>query len=217
MGCGTFRSYGLGEPSDLMTADPQNIQAILANKYNDFGFGTERVDIVELSLAASTRTAEDEKFATAMGFAQDYVTWRIHLGNSGGSSGPSNSMKCPVIDKFILLDALVAETRDSVKLCDQILHILLAGRDTASSMLSGIILLLSRHPEEYQKFRGAIVNAFGTETKPTQELTFSSLKSCKELTHVFHEVLMLYPLVSLNARPVVRDTYLPMGAGANPK
>lgn len=115
--------------------------------------------------------------------------------------------------KFVLLDALVAETRDPIELRDQTLHILLAGRDTTSSLLGWTILLLARHPEIYSCLRQVVIDQFGTETRPTNEPNFASLKACKELTHVLHEILRLYPLVPLNGRLATKNTILPRGGG----
>jgi len=119
--------------------------------------------------------------------------------------------------KFVLLDALVAETRDPIELRDQALHVLLAGRDTTSALLGWTILLLARHPEIYASLRNTVLSTFGSETKPLTEPSFASLKACKELTHVLYEVLRLYPIVPLNGRGAVRNTVLPTGGGKGPE
>ncbi|CZT00411.1 related to n-alkane-inducible cytochrome P450 [Rhynchosporium agropyri] len=119
--------------------------------------------------------------------------------------------------KFVLLDALVAETRDPIELRDQALHVLLAGRDTTSALLGWSILLLSRHPEIYASLRSIIISVFGTSSNPLAEPSFASLKACKELTHLLYEVLRLYPLVPINGRLAIRDTVLPTGSGKDGK
>ncbi|CZT45666.1 related to n-alkane-inducible cytochrome P450 [Rhynchosporium secalis] len=108
--------------------------------------------------------------------------------------------------KFVLLDALVAETRDPIELRDQALHVLLAGRDTTSALLGWSILLLSRHPEIYASLRSIVISVFGTSSNPLVEPSFASLKACKELTHLLYEVLRLCPLVPINGRLAIRDT-----------
>ncbi|KAH7354752.1 cytochrome P450 alkane hydroxylase-like protein [Rhexocercosporidium sp. MPI-PUGE-AT-0058] len=119
--------------------------------------------------------------------------------------------------KFILLDALLAETRDPIELRDQALHVLLAGRDTTAALLGWTILLLARHPEIYSSLRQTVLSTFGTETQPLTEPSFASLKSCKELTHLLYEVLRLYPLVPVNGRLAIRNTVLPTGGGKDGK
>jgi len=330
LNCGTFRTYEPFNASNILTADPQNIQAILATKFHDFDFGPERVinfsamlgdgiftaplqrwphfraqlkpqftrdqvsdleaadrhmqvmfralpdedqegwvqsvDIkpllyrytmdvsteflfgksvnsqttaihsLESSVTASKKAAEDQKFAEAMDFAQGYIADRMRLFgyfwlmNSKEFQEACKTVKDyadrfvaaaldpnhkPSTEKYVFLDALVAETRNPIELRDQVLQVLLAGRDSTASLLSWTVLLLSRDPAAYQKLREAIISNFGTESSPTQELTISSLRSCKELTHVIYESLRLYPLVPLNSRRAIRDTVLPTGGGPN--
>ncbi|KAG9237123.1 cytochrome P450 alkane hydroxylase-like protein [Amylocarpus encephaloides] len=115
--------------------------------------------------------------------------------------------------KYVLLEELAAETKDPVELRDQALHLLLAGRDTTSALLSWAITMLSRHPQEFQKLRQSIISQFGTADLPTEELTFASLKSCKDLVQFLHETLRLYPIVPMNCRRAIRNTTLPLGGG----
>ena len=187
---------------------------------------------------------EDMDFTEAMTSAQEYLFWRIRL-NALYWLANSKRFKhaCKVVkdfgdvfvrkaldqnykrapasagqeEKFVMLDAMVAETRDPIELRDQILHLLIAGRDTTSALLSWTILLLARHPEEFEKLREVVIRSFGTEEEPTQELAFASLKACKAITYVLYEAMRLYPLIPLNGRVALRDTFLPTGGGPDRK
>ncbi|EKD19071.1 hypothetical protein MBM_02308 [Drepanopeziza brunnea f. sp. 'multigermtubi' MB_m1] len=194
----------------------------------------------------SAEEQENLAFAKAMTDAQEYVVSRLHfrimayfpMSKAYKKScatvkamadrfvkravESSHERKEEPIDgekrKFVLLDALVAETKDPIELRDQTLHILLAGRDTTSSLLGWTILLLARHPEAFQKLRRAVMEQFGSETRPTtRELNFASLKACKEMTHVLYETLRLYPIVPINGRLATRNTVLPTGGGPDRK
>ena len=115
--------------------------------------------------------------------------------------------------KFVLLDELIKETRDPIELRDQLLHMLIAGRDTTAALFSWVFLLLARHPTIYNKLRREILNHFGdTEVHPA-DVDFGQLKSCSYLQHVIQETLRLYPSVPFNARICVQDTVLPTGGG----
>jgi cytochrome P450 len=48
--------------------------------------------------------------------------------------------------KYIILDALAQETRDSVVLRDQLLNVLLAGRDTTACLLSWTWFVVAARP-----------------------------------------------------------------------
>ena len=336
MGTNTYRIFGLFNNTLVTTAEPENVQAILATKFHDFNLGPLRRDnfhellgngiftadgkawshfrhqlrpqfsrdqVSDLEAAdrhlqilfkalpeentlgwiesanihpllfrftmdvsteflfgesvnsqstalyyqdsGNTKDLQEElDFAEAMSYAQEFIAWRTRLRALYLLPSPKKFKKaCKTVKdfadrfvrialnpdnkqpqvlagekpKYVLLNELVAETRDPVELRDQVLHNLLAGRDTTSALLCWTILLLARHPAEFQRLREAIVSQYGTEKAPTTELTFESLKACKELKNVLLETTRLYPLVPINAREAVRDTFLPTGGGPDRK
>ncbi len=115
-------------------------------------------------------------------------------------------------DKYVFLDALAAQTRDPIELRSQLLHILLAGRDSTASLLGWLFMCLSQDPARYQKLRDTIICEFGTFDCPS-EITFARLKNCKYLQHCNNEALRLYPIVPINQRYANKDTTLPRGGG----
>ena len=119
--------------------------------------------------------------------------------------------------KYNLLEALTEDTQDPQELSDQILGILLAGRDTTSTLLSWTVLLLSQHRRVFTKLRHIILLDFGTYGSSPDGITFESLKACHYLQYVLREVLRLYTVVPFNNRMAVRDTILPTGGGPDGK
>lgn len=115
-------------------------------------------------------------------------------------------------DKYIFLYELARETTNKITLRDQVLNILIAGRDTTASTLSWIFLELAKNPHIFHKLREAILNDFGTTS---ESISFESLKKCEYLRQVLNEGLRLYPVVPVNLRVAVRDTTLPRGGGPN--
>lgn len=110
-----------------------------------------------------------------------------------------------------LLSELVKETRDPIELRDQILGVLLAGRDTTAVLLSWTFAELATHPKFYSDLRSSILDTFGSdETKP---LTFASLKSHHPIQNLLNEVLRLHPVVPINNRICINNTILPVGGG----
>ncbi|KAH8674572.1 cytochrome P450 [Tricladium varicosporioides] len=148
---------------------------------------------------------------TVKDFTNHYV--QIFLNSEHKSVLPEPDQK----KKYVLLEELAKEIRDPVELRDQVMHIFLAGRDTTAATLGWTLALLARHPEETAKLRASILEHFGTEKSPKTELTFSSMKACKELTYVLYETLRLFPTVAMNARVALRDTILPTGGGSDGK
>ncbi|CAI5756716.1 unnamed protein product [Candida verbasci] len=111
--------------------------------------------------------------------------------------------------RYTILTELVKITRDRKVLKDEILSMLLAGRNTTSSSISFLIYELAQNPQIYQKLRNKILEAFGPEGKPT----FESLKRCEYLKNVVSEILRLYPTVPLNLKCATKKTTLPRGGG----
>ena len=118
----------------------------------------------------------------------------------------------PERDRYVFLDALIAQTRDPIELRSQALNILLAGRDTTASFLGWLFYVLVRNPEHFSKLRTAVVESFGTYNDST-EITYVALKNCQYLQHCLNETLRLYSVVPVNSRMAVKDTTIPRGGG----
>ncbi|OLN96112.1 Cytochrome P450 52A2 [Colletotrichum chlorophyti] len=119
----------------------------------------------------------------------------------------------PSTEKYSLLDTLVEQTRDKDELRDQILGLLLAGRDTTASLLSWMFLLLAQHPAVFQTLRESVLQDFGPFTETAEGIDFATLKGSKYLQFVLRETLRVYNAVPINFRKASRDTVLPRGGG----
>lgn len=110
---------------------------------------------------------------------------------------------------YTFLHELASYTRDPKVLRDQLVAVLLAGRDTTASTLSWTIYELARHPAVVTKLRAEILDVVG----PSRTPTYADLKSMRYLSHVMNETLRLYPVVPFNVRFSLRNTTLPRGGG----
>ncbi|KAL3441406.1 putative cytochrome P450 alkane hydroxylase [Aspergillus insuetus] len=119
--------------------------------------------------------------------------------------------------RYIFSNALAADTDEPKVLRDNMLNILLAGRDTTASLLSSTFFFLSRHPTVWSKLRQAIFDEFGDAQSPKKRISQSALKNIIYLRYTLNEVLRLLPPVPLNYRVATRDTFLPLGGGADGK
>lgn len=113
---------------------------------------------------------------------------------------------------YTFLHELASYTRDPKVLRDQLVAVLLAGRDTTAASLSWTIYELGRHPEVVRKLRREIMAVVGSEAEGATP-TYANLKDMKYLQHVMQEVLRLYPVVPFNVRFALQDTTLPRGGG----
>ncbi|KAF1979634.1 cytochrome P450 [Bimuria novae-zelandiae CBS 107.79] len=110
---------------------------------------------------------------------------------------------------YTFLHAIAGYTRDRKVLRDQLVSILLAGRDTTACTLTWAIYELSRQPDIIAKLRQEIIQQVGLERQPT----YQDLKDMKYLSHILNETLRLYPVVPYNVRIALQDTTLPVGGG----
>jgi len=94
-------------------------------------------------------------------------------------------------DGYTFLHELAGFTRDRKVLHDQLIAVLLAGRDTTACTLSWTIYELARFPEAVKKLRAEILATVGPDRAPT----YDDLKGMKYLQNVMNETLRLYPVV----------------------
>ncbi|PGH13014.1 hypothetical protein AJ80_06498 [Polytolypa hystricis UAMH7299] len=111
--------------------------------------------------------------------------------------------------KDTFLDALARFTRDPKVLRDQLVAVLLAGRDTTAATLAFCVFELSRHPSVVKKLRAEIFSVVGPNKKPS----YTDIKDMKYLNAVLNETMRLYPVVPFNVRHALKDTTLPTGGG----
>ncbi|KAL4906759.1 hypothetical protein BDW74DRAFT_189928, partial [Aspergillus multicolor] len=112
---------------------------------------------------------------------------------------------------FTFLHVLANYTRNPKTIRDQVVSVLLAGRDTTAATLSWAFYELSHYPAVYSKLRSEILDKVGSIRAPTYE----DLKNMSYLRHTINEILRLYPAVPYNIRFALTDTSLPTGGGEN--
>ncbi|ORY63317.1 putative cytochrome P450 alkane hydroxylase [Pseudomassariella vexata] len=103
--------------------------------------------------------------------------------------------------KYVFLKELAKQTTDRVVLRDELLNVLLAGRDTTASLLANMLFILARRPDVWAKLRAEVAGLGG------EVPTYETLRNLKYVN------ARLYPVVPLNGRFAHNDTVLPRGGG----
>ncbi|KAI1378305.1 cytochrome P450 [Hypoxylon crocopeplum] len=111
-------------------------------------------------------------------------------------------------EKYSFIIDLWREMRDEALVRDQLLHILIAGRDSTAALLSWTFFHLVRNPDILRKLQQE-VSVVPTDTHVTREQIqrLSFLRCC------LNETLRLYPQLALNFRFANKNTVLPRGGG----
>lgn len=207
---------------------------------SEFLFGqSTNTQLSTLSEESSLKNAEDTEFVESFEACQHRIMMAMLLNEFYGLIQTKDFLnKCRLchryIDKFvhkalrrnekadeadtgdrqryIFAESLAKETSDAAELRDQLLSILIAGRDTTAAFMSFLFIMLAKHPDVFEKLRNTIINDFGTFQDP-RNISFASLKSCSYLQWCINETLRLFPSLPWNSRRSTRDTSLPSGGG----
>ena len=180
-----------------------------AGTNDNFKIFAESFDIAQGGLAKRFRLAPWHFFyspshfkracSTVHAFVDNYIQEREIKRQSDVDQRPQENF----------VDQLAQESSSTIALRDQLLNILLAGRDTTACCLSWTIRLLVRHPRVLEHLRQQIQSVMGT----AQHVTRQHIRDMPYLNHVIKESLRLFPPVPLNNRTAIRTTILPRGGG----
>lgn len=187
----------------------QSVGSLKARTNDTFKKFAESFDIAQGGLAKRFRLAPWHFFfrpphftracSAVHDFVDDYIRERENKRRDHSGEG--------LQDNFV--DQLAQESSGPTMLRDQLLNVLLAGRDTTACCLSWTTRLLVRHPQVMDRLRQQIRSIIGDSEHPTRE----QIKQMPYLSHVIKESLRLFPPVPLNNRTAIRTTMLPRGGG----
>ncbi|KAF8189728.1 cytochrome P450 [Pholiota molesta] len=104
-----------------------------------------------------------------------------------------------------LLAHLVRHTQDRKVLKDELMNLLVAGRDTTGSLLTFAFYMLTQHPDIERRLREEIFEKIGPVGNPTYE----HMREMKFMRAFLNEVLRLYPPVPADSRCANKDVTLP--------
>ncbi|KAM5381971.1 hypothetical protein ACJZ2D_002759 [Fusarium nematophilum] len=108
---------------------------------------------------------------------------------------------------YVFMNEMLASGASQEYVRDQLLAMILGGRDTSASTMSSLFWELARRPEVVEKMRAEIAGLNG------EKLTWENLKELKYLNMVLKEALRLWAPVATNSRTAKEDTVLPKGGG----
>ncbi|KAL6830448.1 cytochrome P450 [Trichoderma afarasin] len=107
--------------------------------------------------------------------------------------------------EFSFLHSIARYTRDPKVIRDQIMSVLLAGRDTTAATMSWAMYELANYPKLWARLRREVLNELGSHGTPTYE----ALKDLTYVKNILNETLRLHPAAPLNMRSVLETTTIP--------
>ncbi|KAG6180225.1 hypothetical protein E4U27_002898 [Claviceps purpurea] len=109
--------------------------------------------------------------------------------------------------KYVFSHELARRTSNKRRILDELMNVLLAGRDTTASLLSNLFFMLAKNPVVWAKLQAEVATLEGRLP------TFEELRKLKYLRCCLNESLRIHPVVPMNSRKAVKDTFLPLGGG----
>ncbi|KAF3923090.1 hypothetical protein ABW20_dc0106159 [Dactylellina cionopaga] len=205
---------------------------------SEFMFGTSASTLAAVSqppVALTDAQKAFQGFEGSLGIAKKYFSTRSRLGKSywlydsleyrravKNLYDAVNPFIRDVLDKADdkkdelsrnIIESLAALGCGEEEIANQCMHIFISGTIASAAALGFTLGLLERHPHVFAKLRAEILNTFGTEDEPKQEMTGESIKTVNYLQWVVQETLRLYPAAAQDSRIAIRDTVLPVGGG----
>jgi len=104
-----------------------------------------------------------------------------------------------------LLAHLVKHTQDKNILKDELVNLLVAGRDTTMCLITFAFYMLSEHPDIEKRLRQEIYDKVGQTGKPT----YDHMREMKYMRAFLNEVLRLYPSVPIDNRITNKGVVFP--------
>ncbi|KAI4140733.1 MAG: hypothetical protein L6R39_005677 [Caloplaca ligustica] len=148
------------------------------------------------------------RFSKACKAIKSYVD--EYVSNARGTLGQGlDAAGERVSQRYAFINDLYDELKDPILVRDQLVNVLLAGRDTTACLMSWTFRLLVRYPVVLVKLRKEIEEVLGNE----QSVTRAHVRSMHYLDCVLKETLRLYPPVPANLRFATKTTVFPRGGG----
>jgi cytochrome P450 len=148
------------------------------NKFAEaFTYATEKIGL-QNRLGKLATMLPDKKFKDSTEFIHEYVRGYVQKAvDLHKKSLQSGKLEQKDSSRYIFLEELAKTGYNEKKIQDELLNILLAGRDTTASLLSFFFWKISRRPEIFAKLRAEVM-ALGK-----QRPTFEEIKNMKYLQY----------------------------------
>lgn len=218
-----FFRYTLDSTTDFLFGQSVSTQQGADTAAYDVGF-SQAIDKTQAGISLGARLgplfwlAHTPDFKRAVKKIHAYVDHFTHAAIQRRRNEEREVTRGQKLDdgKNTFLYELTRDSQDPVDLRNQVLSVLLAGRDTTASTLGWLFFILAspRYQPIFERLRAVILDEFGDQSCPSPgDISLERIKNCQYLQWCINECLRLYPAVPLNTRIAQVDTHLPTGGG----
>jgi cytochrome P450 len=184
------------------------------------------ISAIRLRLADFEWIWKPAEFRAACAVVKKYAAHFVQL----ALEDMENNGEEVALEKHAFILDLYKELQDPVLVRDQLVHVLIAGRDTTACLMSWAFFLLVRHPEALTRLRAEIQLVTGGSSGLTRaqinrmKYLRCVINECKPicnptaqfgrlLTVTFYPAQRLYPQLPVNVRVAAKTTVIPSGGG----
>ncbi|KAK1498277.1 cytochrome P450 [Colletotrichum tamarilloi] len=202
-----FFEYTLGTTTHLLFGEPHHSlpehERLALRDNSDYA---TLISAIRLRLADLSWLYTPKKFRDACKGVRDWATF---FSDKALDFMEEYGEEAAMVKYSFIVD-LWRDTHDRNIVRDQLLHVLIAGRDTTACLLSWTFFHLIRNPELIDRLRSEMASA---ATPNSGILTRKHIQQLPFLRCCLNETLRLYPQLPVNVRFAIRTTILPRGGG----
>lgn len=163
-----------GESTNSLLADQDGYHSKLEGFAESVQYAQDRMAI-HIALGKWALLKPDPKFQHHVRVVHKFVDELVQKALQG------NGSDCKT-QPYVLLRALVEDVKDPIQIRDEVLNILIAGRDTTASLISNIFFMLSTRPQLWSMLRNEVLTHF-----KNQPPTFDDIPQCRYIRYTINE------------------------------
>lgn len=147
-----------------------------------FGYVTEKVGLTA-RIGKLAAIFHDKKYTEGIKYIHEYVEGYVHQAVEQNKKYARLGQEKPKDESsgYVFLNELAKKGYNERKIQDELLNILLAGRDTTASLLAHLWYTLARRPDVFNKLRAHVLSL------GNQKPTFEQIKEMKYLQYCLNE------------------------------
>jgi cytochrome P450 len=181
------------------------ISNINSNRNNRFAqaLGEAQTEISNRGLLADSWPLFEifkDRTKESVGFLHDYVN--PFIDEALRRKEAAKRLEDEAEERNTLLDHMIDVTDDKAIIRDELINMLIAGRDTTTATITVALYFLAMHPEVFSRVRKEVLDLVGATEYPT----YDHVREMKYLRAVVNETLRLFPPVPFNRRSSVNST-----------
>ena len=132
-------------------------------------------------LGMLARIKPDPEYTKGIKYVHEYVQNYVRKTVEQNKKYAAHGEKAEPGARYVFLESLAKENYSEKKIQDELLNILLAGRDTTASLLAHLWYILARRPDVFNKLRAEVLS-LGNKAP-----SFEQVKEMKYLQYCLNE------------------------------